>query len=63
MGLGACFLNQLTWFCDDKNVRKALTDIKIPENYIVCGSAAVGYNSGSISKAAPRKEGTVDIIR
>lgn len=63
MGLGGCFLNQLTWFCDDKNVRKALTDIKIPENYIVCGSAAVGYNLGSISKAAPRKEGTVDIIR
>ena len=63
MGLGACFINQLTWFCDDKDVRKALTDIGIPENYIVCGSASVGYNSGNILKATPRKEGNVDIIR
>jgi nitroreductase len=63
MSLGACFINQLTWFCDNKNVRKALTDIGIPENYVVCGSAVVGYNSGIVPKASARKEGTVDIIR
>jgi len=63
LGLGACFVNQLTWFCDDKNVRRALTDIGIPENYVVCGSAVVGYNSGDMPKATPRREGTVDIIR
>lgn len=63
IGLGGCFINQLTWFCDNKDVRKALTDIGIPENYIVCGAAAIGYNSGQIPKALPRKEGTVDIIR
>lgn len=63
LGLGACFVNQLTWFCDDKNVRSALTDIGIPENYVVCGSVVVGYNSGNIPLAAPRREGTVDIIR
>ena len=63
LGLGACFVNQITWFCDDKNVRRALTDMGIPENYVVCGSAVVGYNSGDMPKAAPRREGTVDIIR
>ena len=63
LGLGACYVNQLTWFCDDKNVRRALTDIGIPENYVVCGSAVVGYNSGDMPKATPRREGTVDIIR
>jgi len=63
LGLGACYVNQLTWFCDDKNVRRALTDIGIPENYVVCGSAVVGYNSGDMPKAPPRREGTVDIIR
>ncbi|MFL0197782.1 nitroreductase family protein [Clostridium sp. WILCCON 0269] len=63
IGLGGCFINQLTWFCGDKDVRKALTDIGISENYIVCGAAAIGYNLGDIPKAAPRKEGTVDIIR
>jgi nitroreductase len=63
LGLGACFINQLTWFCDDKNLRRALTDMGIPENYVVCGSAVVGYNSGNIPKAAPRREGTVNIIK
>jgi nitroreductase len=63
LGLGACFVNQLTWFCDDKNVRKALMGIGIPENYVVCGAAVVGYNSGNMPKAAPRQEGNVDIIR
>lgn len=63
LGLGACFINQLTWFCDDKNIRKVLTGMGIPENYVVCGSAIVGYNSGNMPKAAPRTEGTVNIIR
>jgi nitroreductase len=63
LGLGACYTNQLTWFCDDKNVRKVLTDMGIPENYVVCASTVVGYNSGSMPNAAPRKEGTVNIIR
>jgi len=63
IGTGACYINQLTWFCDDKNVRKALTDIGIPENYVVCAAASIGYNSGNFPKGAPRKEGTVDIIR
>lgn len=63
MGLGSCFINQLTWFCDDKDVRKALTDIGIPKNYMVCGSASVGYNSSTSPKVNPTKVGNVDIIR
>ena len=63
MGLGACFINQLTWFCDDKGVRNILTDIGIPENYIVCGSASIGYNSSLNPKKAPTIQGNVDIIR
>ncbi len=63
MGLGACFTNQLTWFCDDKNLRKELTDIGIPENHVVCGSATVGYSSSSIHKELQTKDGNVDIIR
>lgn len=63
LGLGTCYLNQLTWFCNDKNVRKTLTDINIPENYMVCGAIAVGYGGDTIPKAAPRKEGTVNIIK
>ena len=63
IGAGACFINQLTWFCDDKHVREALTDMGIPKNYVVCSSASIGYNSGSMPKASPRKDGTVDRIR
>jgi nitroreductase len=63
LGLGSCFVNQLAWFCDDINVRTVLADFGIPENYVVCGSAIVGYNSGNTPEAAPRKEGNVDIIK
>ncbi len=63
MGLGGNFVNQLTWFCEDKNVGRSLTDIGIPENYVVCGSVGIGYNSSDLPKASPRREGTVNIIR
>lgn len=63
LGIGSCYINQLTWFCDNKDLRKALTEIGIPENYVVCGAVSLGYISGSIPKASPRKDGTVDIIK
>jgi nitroreductase len=63
LGIASCWINQLAWFCDDENIRKALTELGVPKNYIVCGAAALGYNSGTEPKAAPRREGTVDLIK
>jgi len=60
--LGSCWINQLTWFCDEPAIREVLTTFGIPENYKVCGAAALGYAAGNQPKAAPRTEGTVSII-
>ena len=62
IGLGSCYINQLRWLKDDQNIRSYLHKLGMPEDYIVCGAAAIG----AIEKATspqPRKEGTVRIIR
>lgn len=61
--LGACWINQVTWFDSDKNVRSLLTSLGIPENYKVCGSVCVGY--GDVTRPADKilKENNVTIIR
>lgn len=63
LGLASCWINQLTWFCDDVNMRKALTDCGIPENYIVCGAVALGYSASNNDSLVPRKKPDVNIIR
>lgn len=61
--LGACWINQVTWFDRDENVRSLLTSLGIPENYKVCGSVCLGY--GDVTRPADKvlKENTVTIIR
>ncbi|WP_378952916.1 nitroreductase family protein [Pelosinus sp. sgz500959] len=61
--MGSCWINQLTWFGDQPKIREVLTTFGIPENYKICGAAALGYVSGNQPKATPRKEGTVTIIK
>jgi len=61
--IGSCWINQLTWFGDEPAIREVLTTFGIPENYKVCGAAALGYVLGNQPKAAPRKEGTVSVIK
>ena len=61
--IGSCWINQLTWFGDEPAIREVLTTFGIPENYKVCGAAALGYVLGNQPKATPRKEGTVSVIK
>ena len=63
LNLGACWINQVTWFDRDENVRSLLTSLGIPENYKVCGSVCLGY--GDVTRPADKvlKENTVTIIR
>ncbi|EIW15674.1 MULTISPECIES: nitroreductase family protein [Pelosinus] len=63
LGLASCWINQLTWFCDEEKMRKTLTDYGIPENYIVCGAVALGYSASNDDKLVPRKKADVNIIR
>jgi nitroreductase len=61
--IGSCWINQLAWFGDEPAIQEVLTTFGIPGNYKIYGAAALGYISGNQPKAAPRKEGTVSIIR
>ncbi|WP_236895548.1 nitroreductase family protein [Clostridium beijerinckii] len=61
--LGACWINQLTWFDNDENVRKLLTRLGISEKHKVCGSICIGYIDGIKPEKKILKENTVTIIR
>lgn len=52
LGLSTCWINQL---------RPLLTQLGVPEDYIVIGSIALGY-AAKETAPAPRKEGTINII-
>jgi nitroreductase len=63
LDLGACWINQLTWFCKEPEIRTYLTELGVPEHHTVCGCASVGYCAGNIPKLPPRKAGTVHFIK
>lgn len=63
LGLGSCWINQITWFGNESKVREALKGLGIPDNHIVCGSVALGYNAGKEPKELPRKENTIHFVR
>ena len=62
IGLATCWVNQLTWFCDEPELRKVLTQCGIPENYVVCGAVALGYSAAE-GKTVPRKKADMQIIK
>lgn len=61
--LGGCWINQVTWFDRDEDVRNLLTDLGIPINYKVCGSICLGYIDGVKPTNKMIKENTVTIIK
>ena len=63
LGLGTCWINQLTWLGQMTNVRDFLAEYcHIPKEHVICGACAVGYTNGTYPKPAPRKENTIQII-
>lgn len=62
MGLGSCWINQLTWLSEEPTVRDYLFTLGIPYEHRICGAAAVGFCEGDEPKAPPRKEGTIHRI-
>ncbi|WP_143319812.1 nitroreductase [Clostridium sp. HBUAS56010] len=63
LNIGSCWIQILAITCNDPEVRSLLTELGIPKDYDLCGTAALGYNSKEAPKAAPRKEGIVTIIK
>jgi nitroreductase len=63
LGFGSCWINQPRWFGEEPKLREYLKQLGVPDNHMVCGAAAIGYNSGNEPNALPRKEGSINIIR
>ncbi|MBL4931150.1 nitroreductase family protein [Clostridium paridis] len=63
LNLGSCYVNQLTWFGDNNDLRELLIELGVPESHKVCGAIIVGYRDGDMPTAAKRKENTVTIIK
>ncbi|WP_315072781.1 nitroreductase family protein [uncultured Clostridium sp.] len=61
--LGACWINQITWFDDDENVRGLLTRLGISEKHKVCGSLCVGHVDGIKPVKKMLRENTVTIVK
>lgn len=63
IGVSSCWINLLTRMSDFPEIRKLFTKWGIPENERCYGCAALGFNGGPEKQAAPRREGTVILVK
>lgn len=63
LNIGSVWIHSLRALFDSAEGRALNSELGIPEGYVIIGSGAFGYNAGPIPQAAPRKEGTVTIIK
>jgi len=62
LGIGSCWINQLNVLNDEQRFREYMTRLGIPTDNRIFGCACFGYADGSITQAAPRKEGCVVFV-
>lgn len=61
LGIGSVWINQLRHCCDVPEVRKILTSWGIPEDHVVYGIAALGYQDGE-PLGEIEKKGVIHIV-
>lgn len=61
LGIGSVWINQLRHCCDEAEVRTILTNWGIPEDHVVYGIAALGYQDGE-PLGEVEKKGIVNIV-
>ena len=63
LGIGGCYINQLTWTTDEPRVRLKLDAYGIPQAHVVCGAVALGLPASGMNRPAPaRKPDTVHFV-
>lgn len=60
LGIGSVWINQLQGICDEPAVRAQLTALRIPEDHVVYGLAALGY--GDDQKAPKERIGKIVVV-
>jgi nitroreductase len=63
LGIGSCWIHALNFVFTTEEGQSLKKDLGIPEGYIPIGSGAFGYKGMEQPSPAPRKEGTVNIIK
>lgn len=61
--ISSCWIHALVWLNEIPEIRSLLTELGVPEGYDIHGCAALGYNGGNEPKPAPRKPGTINILK
>lgn len=62
LGLGGCWIKQVAPLTDEPDTRQVLTELGVPEHYVVIGCACVGHRGGLNPAPQPRKT-TVNYVR
>jgi len=63
LDIGSVWIHSLRSLFDIEEGRSLNKELGIPEDYTIVASGAFGYNAGKIPTPAPRKEGTITIIK
>ncbi|MCR3761329.1 nitroreductase [Clostridium felsineum] len=62
LGIGSCWIHILNFIFNRDEFKDLKRELGIPEGYVSVAAVALGYKDME-GKAAPRKEGTVNIIK
>ncbi|MBP2659873.1 MAG: nitroreductase [Firmicutes bacterium] len=63
LGIGSCWIHLLVLISDLPEIRDYLTELGVPPEHRIYGSAALGFPGRSTPKPAPRKAGTITIVK
>lgn len=63
LGIGSCWINAIKHLFSAEESDALKKELGIPEGYVAVASGSFGYPAVEPSKAAARKEGTVNIIK
>jgi nitroreductase len=63
LGIGSCWVHAMSFLFSAEEGQALKKELGIPEGYIPIGSGAFGYKDTEQPFPAPRKEGTVNIIK
>ena len=63
MGIGSCWIHAMARLFESDEGTSFKEELCMPAGYKVFAAGVFGYPSGDIPEPAPRKEGTVDIIK
>ncbi len=62
LNIGSCWLNQLVNFTEAPEIRALFDTLKIPENYNIYASLALGYAAKDFKKIIDKKDDVIEII-